>query len=88
MAILFRTSAASIVPIRSRASAKAPVWWTKGDFYGDLEMRFELPAVSAKSGTMLVTLDGEKGVAGRGIVLSVTTAAGSETAPRIPRHAN
>lgn len=57
--------------------ASPQVWWTKGDFHGPLQVRFELKQLGQVEGTMTVTLEGEQSDAARGAQLAITATKGS-----------
>ena len=59
--------------------ASPKVWWTKGDYYGPLEVRFELQQIGQVAGTMSVAIEAEKGEASKGARLAVTATKGSKT---------
>ncbi len=69
------------------ASTKAPwvtppegsnVWWSKGDYWGDKCVRFELSDVGSKSGTVKTIIEGDPKTPASGFALLVTAAKGSK----------
>lgn len=54
--------------------ASPQVWWTKGDFHGPLQVRFELEQLGQVEGTMTVKLEGERGEPEMGAQLAITAA--------------
>ena len=63
--------------VKPPEGASPQVWWTKGDFHGPLQVRFELKQLGQVEGTMTVTLEGERGDAERGAQLAITATKGS-----------
>lgn len=57
--------------------ADPQVWWTKGDYYGALEVQFRLSKIGEAEGTMTVHLGAEQDRPDVGPVLAVTAQKGS-----------
>ncbi len=54
-------------------------WWTKGDYYGDLDVRFALKNVGGVAGTMSVVLGAREDKPTTGVRLAITATGGSKT---------
>ena len=70
------------------ASTRAPwlqpteeggAFWTKGDYFGDKTIEFEVPGVGAADGSVRLTLEGQPGEETSGITLVLSTVKGSKT---------
>jgi hypothetical protein len=70
------------------ASTRAPwlkpeeeggTWWTKGDYYGDKTIAFEIPGVEAGEGSLRLTLEGAPGESPSGVTLVLSTAKGARS---------
>ncbi|MFW5868015.1 MAG: hypothetical protein ACOCX2_09380, partial [Armatimonadota bacterium] len=64
------------------ASTRAPwlkpaedggTWWTKGDYFGDRTIAFEIPGVAAAEGSVRLTLDAAPGEDDSGVTLVLAT---------------
>ncbi len=53
------------------------VWWTKGEYFGDKSIVFEIPRVAASAGEVTVRLDAEPDEAGSGLTLIIATERGA-----------
>jgi hypothetical protein len=65
--------------VQPREGAQDQTWWTKGDFYGPLEIRVPLTGIGTASGTMTISLRGEEGGGAAPASLSVTCEKGSQS---------
>lgn len=63
--------------VKPADSDNPKVWWTKGDWYGPLEVSFELPKIGEVEGTMKVSLEAEKGDPKTGAQLAISGTKGS-----------
>ncbi|MCD6361099.1 MAG: hypothetical protein J7M38_09560 [Armatimonadetes bacterium] len=56
-----------------------PIWWTKGDYYGDKEIRFAIPKVGAATGSLRLSIDSSPDDASAGLTLIIDATEGSKT---------
>jgi hypothetical protein len=70
------------------ASTRAPwlkpaedggTWWTKGDYFGDTTIAFEVPDVEGAEGALRLTLEAAPDSEGSGLTLVLATAKGSKS---------
>ncbi len=70
------------------ASTRAPwlkpaedggTWWTKGDYFGDKTIAFEIPNIEAAAGSVRLTLEGTPDEPASGITLMIATTKGSKS---------
>lgn len=63
--------------IKPPDDANPKIWWTKGDYYGPLQVKFELKQLGQVEGTMKVTIEGERNDPKAGALLTVTATKGT-----------
>jgi hypothetical protein len=56
-----------------------PIWWTKGDYYGDKQIKFSIPKVGDATGSARLRIDSEPDAAGHGMTLVIEATKGSKT---------
>ncbi len=56
-----------------------PIWWTKGDYYGDKQIKFSIPKVGDAAGIVRLRLDSEPDAAGHGMTLLIEVTKDSKT---------
>ncbi|MGD9498638.1 MAG: hypothetical protein AB7Y46_20255 [Armatimonadota bacterium] len=70
------------------ASTRAPwltpereggTWWTKGEYFGDKSVAFEIPGVGARQGSVTLRLDTAPESPDAGLTLEITSQRGSKT---------
>lgn len=56
-----------------------PIWWSKGDYFGDTTLKFTVPSVGSKTGTLTAILAGDSEQGGKaGLRLTLSTSTGAK----------
>jgi len=63
--------------IKPPDDANPKVWWTKGDYYGPLQVKFELKQLGQIEGAMKVTIEGDRNDPTAGALLTITATRGT-----------
>ena len=61
------------------ADGAEQIWWTKGDYYGDKQLRFSIPSVGSTTGNVRLRIDSDPGDVSEGLTLVIEATEGSKT---------
>lgn len=56
-----------------------PIWWTKGDYYGDKQIKFSIPKVGEATGSIRLRIDSEPDATEHGLTLLIEATKDSKT---------
>ncbi len=60
------------------ADGAEQIWWTKGDYYGDKEMRFSISKIGTTAGTVRLRIDSDPAQPDAGLLLIIEATSGSK----------